>query len=50
MAKHPSASAFGFAFLFMIGSPAGAAENVPDILRRQTQELVDAIATGRAAV
>lgn len=40
----------GFAFFFAIGTPASAVENVPDILRRQTQELVDAIATGRAAV
>ena len=46
----PSASAFGFAFLLAIGTPASAAENVADILRRQTQELVDAIATGSAAV
>jgi hypothetical protein len=50
MPKHPSASAFVFAFLFAIGSPAGAAENVPDLLQRQTQELVDAIATGSGAV
>jgi ketosteroid isomerase-like protein len=48
MAKHPFA--FGFASLFVIGAPAVAAENVPDLLRRQTQELVDAIATGSAAV
>jgi hypothetical protein len=37
-------------FLFAIGAPAGAAENVADILKRQTQEMVDAIATGRATV
>src|SRR5438552_17002146 len=37
-------------FLFAIGTPAGAAENVPDILKRQTQEMVDAIETGRASV
>ncbi len=37
-------------FLFAVGMPAGAAENVPDILKRQTQEMVDAIATGKAAV
>jgi ketosteroid isomerase-like protein len=50
MPKHPCASAFGFAFFFAIGSPAVAAERVPDILRRQTEELVDAIAAGKAAV
>jgi hypothetical protein len=48
MPKHRSAFAFGFAFLFAVGS--AAAENVPEILKRQTQELVDAIATGSAAV
>jgi ketosteroid isomerase-like protein len=37
-------------FLFAVGMPAGAAENVPDLLKRQTQEMVDAIATGKAAV
>lgn len=46
----PSASAFGFAFLLAMGTPAGAAENAPDILKRQTQELVDAIAAGSATV
>jgi hypothetical protein len=52
MPKHPSVSIFVFAlaFLFAVGTPAGAAENVPDILKRQTQEMVDAIATGGAAV
>jgi hypothetical protein len=50
MSRHSSASALLAAFLFTIGTPARAAESVPDILRRQTQELVDAIATGGAAV
>src|SRR5512144_2721266 len=50
MPKHPCACAFGFACLFAIGSAAVAAETVPDTLRRQTQELVDAIGTGSAAV
>ena len=50
MPNRPSALFFGFASLFAIGTPAGAAENVPDLLRRQTQELVDAIGTGSAAV
>ena len=36
--------------LFTIGTTAGAAESVPDVLKRQTQEMVDAIATGKAAV
>ena len=36
--------------LLATGVPAGAAENVPDILKRQTQEMVDAIATGKASV
>jgi ketosteroid isomerase-like protein len=50
MPKNPSASAFVFAFLLAIGSPSCAAENVPDLLRRQAQELVDAIPPGSAAV
>ena len=50
MPHRSSALAFGFASLFVIGMPAGATENVPDLLRRQTQEMVDAIATGGAAV
>lgn len=50
MPKHPFACAFGFACLFAIGSAAVAAETVPDTLRRQTQELVDAIGSGSAAV
>jgi ketosteroid isomerase-like protein len=49
MRKHLPVFALA-ALLFAMGMPAGAAENVPDILKRQTQELVDAIATGRAAV
>jgi hypothetical protein len=49
MLKHQSPVA-GFAFLFAIGASAGASESVPDILRRQTQELIDAITTGSAAV
>ena len=50
MPKHPFACAFGFACLFAIGSAAVAAETVPDTLRRQTQELVDAIGTGSGAI
>lgn len=50
MLKHRFASVAGFAFLFAIGASAGASESVPDILRRQTQELIDAITTGSAAV
>lgn len=49
MLKPRCASALAV-LLFAIGAPAGAGENVPDILKRQTQEMVDAIATGRAAV
>ena len=50
MPSRPSSLALGSAFLFAIGSSAVAAESVPDILRRQTQELVDAITAGSAAV
>jgi len=39
-----------FSLAFALGAPLRAAENVPELLRRQTQELVDAIATGNAAV
>ncbi len=45
-----SVSVLALASFFVIGTPAGAAENVPEVLRRQTQELVDAISTGSAAV
>lgn len=49
MTRHPFDVAFGLAFLLAVGPPARAAESVPDILQRQTQELVDAIAHGSAA-
>lgn len=49
MAKHSFDAAFGFAFLFAVGPSAHSAERVLDILQRQTQELVDAIAPGSAA-
>jgi ketosteroid isomerase-like protein len=38
------------ALLFAVEASGGAAESVTDLLRRQTQELVDAITTGSAAV
>jgi ketosteroid isomerase-like protein len=38
------------ALVFAVEATAGAAESVSDRLRRQTQELVDAITTGSAAV
>ena len=50
MLKHRSFLFFVCASIFAIGSPSVAAERVPDLLRRQTQELVDAIAVGGAAV
>jgi ketosteroid isomerase-like protein len=50
MPKHCSAPVIVLASLLAIGSPAVAAESVPDILRRQTQELVDAIGAGSAEV
>ena len=45
-------SAFAFLSVLAIGAaaPAGDAENTRELLRRQTQELVDAIASGSAAV
>lgn len=50
MWKQASVLVLALAFFFVIGTPAGAAENVPEVLRRQTQELLDAISTGSAAV
>jgi hypothetical protein len=50
VSKNPFLPVLGFAFVFVIEVTAGAAENVPDILKRQAQELVDAIGTGSAAV
>jgi ketosteroid isomerase-like protein len=50
MTKHSFDVALGFALLVAVGPPARAAESVPDILQRQTQELVDAIASGSTAV
>jgi hypothetical protein len=44
------ASGFVVAFVLAAPAPARSAENVADVLRRQTQELLDAIATGSAAV
>ena len=38
------------ALLFAVEATAGAAESVTDLLRRQTQEMLDAITTGSAAV
>ncbi len=38
------------ALLLGLALPAGAAEDVPGLLRRQTQELLDALAPGAAAV
>ncbi len=45
-------SAFAFLSVFAIGAaaPASDAENTRELLRRQTQELVDALASGSAAV
>ena len=50
MRKHASVSLFALALFSMIATRASAAENVPEILHRQTQELLDAISTGSAAV
>lgn len=50
MPKNRFGSAAGFALLFAIGASAVAAESVPEILKRQTQELVDAITNGSPAV
>lgn len=50
MWKQASVSVLALPFFFVIGTPAGAAENVPEVLRRQTQELLDAISAGSAAV
>jgi hypothetical protein len=44
------AAAFALASLRALAAPAGGAESVQDVLRRQTQELVDAIAAGSAPV
>lgn len=43
-------SALAFVLLFAIGTSAGAAEDVRDVLRRQAQELIDAVTTGSAEV
>lgn len=37
-------------FVFAVGTQARAEESVPDLLRRQTQEMIDAITNGSAAV
>jgi ketosteroid isomerase-like protein len=50
MLHPPSASAAALAFVFVLATPARADEKVPDLLRRQTQELLDAITTGSPAV
>ncbi len=42
--------AFAFGVLFAIGVPIIAVESIPEILKRQTQELVDAITHGDTAV
>ncbi|MEP6994299.1 MAG: nuclear transport factor 2 family protein [Acidobacteriota bacterium] len=39
-----------FAFVLAAGAPARLPESVPDLLRRQTQEMIDAITTGSGAV
>jgi ketosteroid isomerase-like protein len=46
----PLLSALVLVSIFAVHTPAGAAENIPELLRRQTQELVDAISSGSAAV
>lgn len=38
------------ALVFIVQIPAKAAEAVPDLLRRQTQELLDAVSSGTSAV
>jgi hypothetical protein len=50
MWKQASVLVLALALFFVIGTPAVAAENVPEVLRRQTQELLDAISTGSAPV
>jgi hypothetical protein len=50
MSKGLSVTACVLALLFALRTPADAAENAADVLRRQTQELLDAITTGSAAV
>lgn len=50
MPKTPSAPVIVLALIFPFGAPASASESVPDVLRRQTQELLDAVSTGSAAV
>ncbi|MFY9552741.1 MAG: nuclear transport factor 2 family protein [Thermoanaerobaculia bacterium] len=50
MRSHYSASASLLALALSGFVPPGAPENVPDLLRRQTDELVDAISSGSAAV
>jgi len=50
MWKQASISVLSLASFFVIGTPADAADNVPEVLRRQTQELLDAISMGSAAV
>jgi len=49
MTRSVSVSMLAFTAVLASG-PVRAAENVPELLRRQTQELVDAIATGSAEV
>lgn len=50
MSRRFSVPAVIFGLIFAVAAPAGAAEAVPDVLRRQAQELLDAITTGSAAV
>ena len=46
MQKYPLFLAVALAVLFAVATTASTAENVPELLKRQTQELVDAIGTG----
>jgi ketosteroid isomerase-like protein len=50
MLNPPFVSAAVLAFVFAIAPPARAQESVPDLLRRQSQELMDAITAGSPAV
>ena len=50
MPKRLSTFQGAFVLLLAIATPATGVENVPDALRRQTQELLDAITAGSAAV
>ena len=50
MQKYPLFLAVALAVLFAVATTASTAENVPELLKRQTQELVDAIGTGSPGV